>query len=377
MITDKKILDYDYQLPRIFGKFISKEEYQTRDTAKGQFDIIFCHREGFQDNFDDIILYSNKYTKIVVDITTESGNLQMFLDDFVSKTNQYSNQFYLIIDSDISNFLDKIELNSNVKILQGFDLVFYSFLNETSDNRLDNNNQIFSESNGFMSLNNSCRLHRVFLLFELVRRGVSLDNCSFLFSTGGHSGSKFNKDVYRDSVNKLYDKQIINPFAVILLNSIELPKNLDYNLNEYSFINNQINELYKPILNLVTENVMGMTDGDESPFGLITFTEKIIKPFLAKQIPLFIALPGLQNELRKLGFDLFDDLINTSYELEKSPTQRIEMIVDELERLIELDLVKFKNQNQKRFDSNYNLLETLIKSGENKVKSFLYQEILK
>lgn len=376
-MSTKRILDFDYQLNRIFGKFILEKTYDRPDKAEGIYDIVVCHREGFQDNFNEILKYTNNDSKIVVDITTESGNLQLFLNDFVQKTNEYKNKFYLIIDSDITNFLNNVPLNSNVKILQGFDLVFYSFLNETSDNRLDNNNQIFSDSNGFISLNNSCRLHRVFLLFELVRRGISLDTCSFLFSTGGHSGSKFNKQVYLDSVDKLYQNNIIDPLGVLLLHSIELPKNLDYNLNDYSFINNQINQLYKPILNLVTENVMGMTDGDESPYGLITFTEKIIKPFIAKQIPLFIALPGLQNELRKLGFDLFDDLINTSYELEKSPTKRIEMIVDELERLLSIDLVDYKNKNQHRFDSNYDLLQTLIKSGEEKVKSFLYEEILK
>lgn len=376
MIT-KRILDFDYQLNRIFGKFIPQKTYDTQDSAEGIYDIIICHREGFQDNFLNILKFSNYNTKIVVDITTESGNLQIFLDDFVQKTNNHSNKFYLIIDSDISNFLNNIKLNDNVTILQGFDLIFYSFLNETSDNRLDNNNKIFANSNGFMSLNNSCRLHRVFLLFELLRRGISLDTCSFLFSTGGHLGSRFNKDVYQDSINNLYENNIINPLGVLLLNSIELPKNLDYDLTNYSYINNQINELYKPILNLVTENVMGMTRGDESPYELITFTEKIIKPFLAKQIPLFIALPGLQNELRKLGFDLFDDLINTSYELEKSPTRRIEMIVDELERLLDIDLVEYKNKHQKRFDHNYELLKILTKKGEEKVKSFLYDEILK
>lgn len=376
MIT-KRLLDFDYQLKRIFGKFILENTYDNPDTAEGIYDIIICHREGFQDNFDEILKFSNDYTKIVVDITTESGNLQLFLNDFIQKTNEYKNKFYLIIDSDITNFLNNVTLNSNVKILQGFTLVFYSFLNETSDNKLDNYNQIFADSNGFMSLNNSCRLHRVFLLFELIRRDVSLDNCSFSFSTGGPLGSKFNKQVYLDGIDKLYKSNIIHQPDVLLLHSIELPKNLDYNLNNYSYINNQINELYKPILNLVTENVMGMTNGDESPYGLITFTEKIIKPFLAKQIPLFIALPGLQNELRKLGFDLFDDLITTTYELEKSPTKRIEMIVNELERLLSLDLVEYKNKNQHRFDSNYDLLQTLTKSGEEKVKTFLYEEILK
>lgn len=377
MIIDKKILDYDYQLSRIFGKFIGVNEYETRETARGQFDIIFCHREGFQDNFDDLITYSNPYTKIIVDITTESGNLQSFLDDFVNKTNDYKNKFYLIVDSDISYYRYHVGFNSNVKVIQGFDLVFYSFLNETSDNHLNNDNQIFSNTHGFVSLNNSCRIHRVFLLAELLKRNISLENCSFLFSTGGNQGSKFNREVYFDCLNILFDNGVITESDFNNLATYKLPKNLDYDLNNFTYIDNQINHLYNPILNLVTENVMGMTDGDDSQYGMITFTEKIIKPFLAKQIPLFIALPGLQQQLRDLGFDLFDDLIYTNYEFELNPVKRIKLIVSELERLLTIDLIEYKLSNQERFDKNYQLLEILTKSGENKIKSFLYDEILK
>ena len=377
MTINKKILDYDYQLSRVFGKFINQTDYENRDTAKGKFDVIFCHREGFQDDFDGIMSYSNLYTKIVVDITTESGNLQCFLDDFIKKTQLHQNTFYLIIDSDISDFIHHIKLNSNIKILDGFDLVFYAFLNESSDNNLNNNNQIFSKNNGFVSLNNSCRIHRVFLLSEMLNRNISLENCSFLFSTGGCYGSKFNKEVYMDCVNNLLENNIITKSDYNNLVSYNLPKNLDYDLTNFTYIDNEINHLYHPILNLVTENVMGMTDGDESPFGLITFTEKIIKPFLAKQIPLFIALPGLQDVLRNLGFDLFDDLIVTSYENESNPIYRVKLIITELERLLQIDLIQYKNNNQHRFEHNYNLLQTLTKSGEEKIKSFLYKEILK
>ena len=374
----KKILDFDYQLNRIFGKFISQKEYDKSDTAEGIYDIIICHREGFQDNFSNILKYANYNTKIVVDITTESGNLQMFLDDFFEKVSNHSNQFYLIIDSNIDYYIYHHEFYyKNLKILQGFDLVFYAFLNKSSDNRLDNANEIFANTNGFMSLNNSCRLHRVYLLLQLLKRNISLENCSFLFSTGGPTGSKFNKGVFEDSIEHLLTTNSITKSDVNLLKSIDLPKNLDYDLNNYTYINNQINEIYKPILNLVTENVMGMTNGDESPFKLITFTEKIIKPFLAKQIPLFIGLPGLQNELRKLGFDLFDDIIDTTYESELNPTKRIDLILNELERLLKLDLVEYKKQNEFRFENNYKLLQTLTNSGEERVKSFLYEEILK
>lgn len=376
MIT-KRILDFDYQLPRIFGKFINQKEYVTKNNAVGEFDIIFCHREGLQDNFDELLTYTHSNTKIVVDVTTESGNLQSFLDSLIEKITKNNNQFYLIIDSDISNFTNIIDIPKNIKILQGFDLVFYAFLNNLSDNNLHNKNQIFSSTNSFLSLNNSCRLHRVLLFSELIKRNISLDNCSFLFSTGGGNGSKFNNEVYIDCVNNLLETNIITEFDYNNLISYNLPKNLDYDLTNFTYIHNEINHLYHPILNLVTENVMGMTNGDESPLGLITFTEKIIKPFLAKQIPLFIALPGLQEVLRNLGFDLFDDLIVTSYEKEENPVYRIKLIITELERLLEIDLIQYKNNNKHRFESNYNLLETLTNSGEEKIKSFLYEEILK
>ena len=63
--------------------------------------------------------------------------------------------------------------------------------------------------------------------------------------------------------------------------------------------------------------------------------------------------------------------------MESNPIYRIKSIVTELERLLQIDLIQYKKNNQHRFDSNYNLLETLTKSGEEKVKSFLYEEILK
>lgn len=374
MIT-KKILDFDYQLKRVFGEFIKPNEYDTRDNLNGKYDIIFCHRESAQDNFESIKPYCNTDTKIVVDITTESGNLQIFLDKFKNLTDTEPFDFYLIIDTDLSNY--KNQNNLKYKILDGFDLVFYAFLNEYSDNNLHNDNNIFSDTNGFISLNNSCRLHRIFLFLELLKRKMPLDNCSFLFSTGGPNGSKYNSEVYYGGIDNLLNSNLISISDSELLKSINVPVILDYDLSHYSYIDNQINESYKFILNLVTENVIGMTGGDTSEYGLITFTEKIIKPFLAKQIPLFIALPGLQSELRTMGFDLFDDIIDTSFENELDSSMRIQMIITQLENLLKLDLIEFKSKNENRFQHNFDLLKTLTRSGRDNVKSFLYDTILK
>ena len=119
-----------------------------------------------------------------------------------------------------------------------------------------------------------------------------------------------------------------------------------------------------------------MTEGDISRENVMTFTEKTIKPFLAKQIPIFFALPNHVNLLRNLGFDMFDDIINHDYDNEIDSVKRLDLILIELERVINIDLIDFKSKNQYRFDNNYNNLFKLSDLGYQKVKSFLYQEIL-
>jgi len=371
---NKRILDFDLQLARVFGEFIKEDEYDQIGNCSGTYDIIFLHRETAQDRFDEVLPYCKSTTKIVVDITTESGNLQVFLDSFYELTNKEPYQFYLIVDSNLSKYIDEVKIN--YKVLHSFNLVFYAFLNELSDNKLHNKKQIFANKQGFVSLNNSARIHRVWLFLELLKRNIPLDTCSFLFTTGGPNGSKYNEEVYKDIVESFYNEYKISKDEYELLINYPLPKNLDYDLSDYSYIQNEINSSFEYIVNLSTENVMGLTRGDESPYGMITFTEKILKPFLAKQIPLFIALPGLHNVLRNLGFDLFDDLIDTDYESELNHNKRISKTVDELQKLLRTDLVKFKFENQKRFDYNFNLLYELTELGKHQIKSFLYNEIL-
>jgi hypothetical protein len=377
MIT-KKILDFDLQLCRIFGLFLEENQYDNRETASGLYDIIICHRESAQDNFNDIEKYCHPKTKIVVDITTESGNIQPFFDKFTEHVNQSFYEFYLIIDSDVTNFLNKNKLIRNIKILYGFDLVFYAFLNKFSDNNLHNNNNIFATQQGFISLNNTARSHRLLVILELLRRNLDLSGVSWLSSTNKYgTGYVFDKDVHDSIIDNLNSKKLIEDSIYKKYLDLNIPLTLDYtNTTPILDLNNTINHLYTKIVNLVTENTMGFED-DDNEWNIVTFTEKIIKPYLAKQIPIFIGLYGLQESLRMCGFDMFDDIINFEFEKELNPIKRISLQVDELEKILKMDLVEYKKNNQHRFDYNYNLLQTLAKSGEEKVKSFLYEEILK
>ncbi len=74
------------------------------------------------------------------------------------------------------------------------------------------------------------------------------------------------------------------------------------------------------------------------------FTEKSAKPFLMGQIPLFIAPPGYVEQLKILGFDMFDDIVSHDYDKEDHILKRCNVVYQELKRL---SLQDIKNLNYK------------------------------
>jgi len=87
----------------------------------------------------------------------------------------------------------------------------------------------------------------------------------------------------------------------------------EHDLNESNFI--RLSWLYSTTkINIVTE-----TQYTETP-GIIT--EKTLFALLAGQIPIVIGYPGIVDHCRKLGFDMFDDLVDNSYDTLHDDTLR-------------------------------------------------------
>jgi hypothetical protein len=104
---------------------------------------------------------------------------------------------------------------------------------------------------------------------------------------------------------------------------------------------------------------------NESQFELkntIHITEKSLVPFHFNQIPLFVATQGHVKKLKELyGFDVFDDLIDHSYDDIENPEDRINYIVNEIKRLNSKkdDVIKFYIENKTRFDSNREIIHKI------------------
>lgn len=94
------------------------------------------------------------------------------------------------------------------------------------------------------------------------------------------------------------------------------------------------------------------------------FTEKTAKCFNSCQIPLFLTVKGYVSLLKSIGFDVFDDFIDHSYDNEDDPDKRIKMLVKELVRLKSIGLDKLKSIEglEDRLYYNKNYMDVLNKN---------------
>jgi hypothetical protein len=119
---------------------------------------------------------------------------------------------------------------------------------------------------------------------------------------------------------------------------------------------------YTKLFHVVVET---SSQTDPESYHSLFLTEKTWKAIGFRQIPIIFAMPNHVATLRSLGFDVFDDIVNHSYDLELDESKRMQMIADEIQRLDKLyNLAECKNlrtQLWPRLQSNFDLL---VKKGE-------------
>lgn len=119
-------------------------------------------------------------------------------------------------------------------------------------------------------------------------------------------------------------------------------------------------DFYSCLFNVVVET---SSQTDEHSWRSVFITEKTFKAFLLRQIPIWFAVPGLVAEVRKLGFDMFDDIIDHTYDTIDNEYQRIVAIVQQLRKLDQtLSLPQCQQLRQRvwqRLDANAELVRNL------------------
>ena len=110
----------------------------------------------------------------------------------------------------------------------------------------------------------------------------------------------------------------------------------------------------------------------------IMATEKTTKVFAMNQLPIFLGPPAMVFTMDHLGFDMFDDLIDHSYDKKDSLETRIVLVIKELKRLCTKPLSElnaYLDENQDRLKNNQDHLKVLgnrlHKRALNYTKEFL------
>ena len=142
-------------------------------------------------------------------------------------------------------------------------------------------------------------------------------------------------------------------------------------LNEHD----QSNPVFRNCLfNIVVES---SSQTDPGTWRSQFITEKTFKAFGLRQIPLWMAVPGLVAQVRALGFDLFDDIIDHSYDNISDEFARQQILIEQIRKLDHAFSVdecqKLRNQLASRLEQNFQLLMKRFQTSHIKFDSLIRQ----
>ena len=95
----------------------------------------------------------------------------------------------------------------------------------------------------------------------------------------------------------------------------------------------------------------------------VFITEKSYKTFAWYQFPIWYAVPGLVEKIREQGFDVFDDIIDHSYDYDTDPNTRMDKVVAEAHRFSNLDTVALRQTHWQRLENNAQQVDYISKTA--------------
>jgi hypothetical protein len=161
------------------------------------------------------------------------------------------------------------------------------------------------------------------------------------------------------SLDTVWNESYINEFL------LDCPSFEEHQINDHTVDHPAYTDSY---VNYVTES--------SAKSDILFLSEKTWKPFIAGQFGIWLGNPGTVEFLRSIGFDVFDDLIDHSYDYELDFHQRIKLLHQSISQIMIMDLEqlfisteqrRLHNQNLFYSDSLKNLLTKQVRDYENKI----------
>jgi len=246
--------------------------------------------------------------------------------------------------------LDYYITNPRVKIIPwGGDLTNHKAEYEKLE-PLDSKN--FDSQYTFLSLNRGLRSHRVVLVSLLY--GLDINNLGLISCMFKDNISDLLEYIQWEftSEQRAIKDTLCNGFNLLKNTEIALPTDRETNgnypnsANGNNFKNSLIHHYRETFVEIITE-----TSCTERCFNL---TEKTLNSIYGKSFPILISSPGVVAFLRGMGMDVFDDIVDHSYDTVENPIDRIhQAVMSNMELLTDNAKVKaLWKQHEHRFIKN-------------------------
>ena len=224
----------------------------------------------------------------------------------------------------------------------------------------------------FLCRNRNAKPHRLSLIYKLLKKGYMNEiNYSYVpeffpnnVTMLGDMKMVYSLVLTEEEVEEQFE-EIKEIYQIIKIDDIEKEYNVigEGNIFKNSHIQNprlfMVPEIpisfHESYLNIVTESCF---ESNTKYKKIIHPSEKSFRPYMYYQIPLFVATYNHVKYLRETyNFDMFDDLINHSYDEEFDDKKRLSLIIDEIGRLIENKdkVIQFYKNNLSRIKKNKEL----------------------
>lgn len=343
-------IDVDYSAYYIWSNPADKLQHFLKDTNFGTTKNVVI---GIKDGLDMWIDFNHWHDN--------SGKVMQHLD---AMAHRWPDSNFIIITS-VENFALERYTAKNLQFMShGGD-----WLNQHNQYKkiipvLDKN---FSSDASFITLNRQLRSHRVVMLSYLFGQGIN--KFGYISFLNNHVNNVDKLD-FLDIIDWEFDEpRHSNLRGIILTGFKKFFANPDaheliqdsIDIYEHSHICDNITNFENSLRNKYTNSFVEIVS--ESSFTTPGFfiTEKTAHCFYGCNFPIILGGPGIVRHLKEIGFDMFDDIIDHSYDLIANPFDRIAAAIDNnIGILTDVELVKqLWKKNKQRFVNNVNTINNI------------------
>lgn len=222
----------------------------------------------------------------------------------------------------------------------------------------------------FLSLNRNKRIHRarlLALLYGLNVHNTGLISCMFKETFD----DTLNATDWRTNLSKVYEdgSQLLKLQGTNITDDINIYRN-NNNDNVTNFKN-----LLAPYYKDTFVEIISETSFTEECFNL---TEKTLHSIYGCCFPILLCSKHSVKFLRDIGLDVFDDVVNHSYDEISDPAKRLETaILDNIELLVNVEKTKVLwTKHKERFEKNIDFCKERLYNYYNLRSKSMFNEIL-